>query len=584
MKQSKYIRFWNIIKINYYKKFIFIFIFSLVVTLTDMMTIAAIFPFLGALINPEVLFRLNFIKPFLLFFEINNPDQLLLPITIIFCFSAIISSLCRMFLVYLQVSISQSISVTLKKEIYKKILFQPYKFHFKNNSSDLIAVILAKAQESSSKVILPFLNIISSSLIITSVFTMLAFINPVLTLSSFMFLLTLYGIIIFLSKPILKRNGKILSLSENLIVRSLQEGIGGIRDVILNGLQKFYINLFNKNNLNYKNATLKISIIGIIPRYIIEGIGLCTIAIIAYFSVKNNLRADYLIPTLGALALGAQRMLPLMQQTFKSWSDIKGHSSRLDDVMTFLDLQTPNLIESDKNIFVNFTNQIFLNNISYSYEKKDGLVINNLELKINKGDRIGIFGKTGSGKTTLINIIMGLLEPRAGKIYIDGVELNSLTMKKWRAKIAHVPQNIYLSDNSISENIALGIEKDKIDKKLLIEVSKKAQILDLIESLKDKYETYVGERGIKLSGGQLQRIGIARALYKNASIIVLDEATSSLDTATEKSIMKIINNLSHDLTFIMIAHRISTLENCNKIIELQDGKINRTFSYDQIKE
>lgn len=583
MKSSNYIKLWKVVKANYYRHFIFIIFFSIIVTFTDMLTIAAIFPFLAALINPQVLFELDLIQPFFVFFNIKNFDEIILPITILFCLSAIIASIFRMLLAYLQMALSQNISVTLKQEIYKKILFQPYKFHFENNSGDLIALILAKAQETSGKVISPFLNIVSSSLIIVSVFTMLIFINPTLTLYSFFFLITIYAIIIYFSKKILNRNSKILSLAENQIVRAMQEGIGGIRDVLLNGLENFYINLLYKNNINLRNSALKINIIGIIPRSIIEGIGLCTIAIIAYFSVRNNLRTDFLIPTLGTLALGAQRMLPLMQQIFKGWSDIKGHEARLDDVIKFLNLEISNSFERNSRDIIMFKNEIYLKNVSFAYKKNGKTIISGLDLKINKGDKIGVFGKTGSGKTTLINLIMGLLQPDSGNIYIDETKLNILNLKSWRMNIAHVPQNIYLSDNSISENIAIGIPKKEINKDLLIESARKAQILDLIENMKYKFETQVGERGIKLSGGQLQRIGIARALYKNASVIILDEATSALDMITEQSIMKMVNELSKELTFIIIAHRISSLENCNKIIELKDGKLIKNYSYNELK-
>ena len=548
-----------------------------------MLTIAAIFPFLAVIINPKILFEINIIESFFSFFNITNYDSLLLPITILFCLSAIISSLFRMLLYYLQISITQNISVTIKQVIYKKILFQPYKFHFENNSSDLIAVILAKAQETSSKVVLPFLNIISSFLIITFIFILLVLINPILTLSSLIFLLIIYSLIIYFGKRILSRNSKIYSLAETQIVKAMQEGIGGIRDVILNGLENYYIRLLYKNNINLKKSSLRISLIGFAPRYIIEGIGLCTIAVIAYLSVANDLKTDYLIPTLGTLALGAQRMLPLMQQAFKSWSDIKGHTARLDDVLKFLNLEISSTKLIDSKECIDFKDHILLKNIYFSYDKEDTKIIDNLTYKINKGDKIGILGKTGSGKTTLINILMGLLDPEKGNIYIDNSAINKSNVKNWRANIAHVPQNIYLSDNTIAENIAVGIPKNEINYALLIEVARKAQILDLIKDMKYKFDTNVGERGVKLSGGQLQRIGIARALYKSASIIILDEATSALDVNTEKSIMKIIDDLSKDLTIIIIAHRFSSLKYCDKIIELKEGRIVNTYSYNDLK-
>ena len=584
MKTKNYIIFWHIFQKKFFNKFLFIILFSIFVTFTDLITIAAIFPFLTAIINPEILFEINFLRNFLLFFKINNSDNITLLLTLVFCASVILASVSRLSLAYFQISLGQNISIFLKQEIYKKILFQPYEFHFENNSGDLIALILAKAQETSGKVITPFLNIISSSLIVISVFFLLVLVNTTLTLYLFSFLVMLYGLVIFLSKKILIRNSKIISKSENQIVRIMQEGIGGIRDVILNNIENFYINLLYRTNLNYKNSALKVNFIGIIPRSVIEGVGLSMIALIAYFSVNNDIRSDILIPTFATLALGAQRTLPLLQQIFKNWSDIKGHEARLDEVLKFLNLEIPKQLENFQIINLDFKSNIVLQNISFSFKNNENKIVRDLNLKINKGDKIGIIGKTGSGKTTLINIIMGLLRPKEGKIFIDNIELKDSNLNNWRMNIAHVPQNIYLSDNSISQNIAVGIPKNKINKKLLVEASKKAQILEVIENMKNKFDTIVGERGVKLSGGQLQRIGIARALYKNASLVILDEATSALDLNTEKSIMKTVDDLSKDLTIIIIAHRLSSLEYCNKIVELEDGKITNNYSYNDLKE
>lgn len=220
-----------------------------------------------------------------------------------------------------------------------------------------------------------------------------------------------------------------------------------------------------------------------------------------------------------------------------------------------------------------FINSIQLKDISFKYPENQKWIFKNINFEIKKGDRIGLIGVTGSGKSTLVDIIMGLLTPSEGNIYIDGVQLAPQNLKIWQNLISHVPQNIYLSDTSIIENIAFGVDKNKIDYKLAIECAKKAKIYDSIESLPQKFDTIVGERGSKLSGGQRQRIGIARALYKNAKIIVFDEATNALDNATEKKVIDSINLIDKEITLIFIAHRLSTLDKCNKIIKVEEEKI-----------
>jgi ATP-binding cassette subfamily B protein len=230
-----------------------------------------------------------------------------------------------------------------------------------------------------------------------------------------------------------------------------------------------------------------------------------------------------------------------------------------------------------------FEKEINLANVYFKYQDKNNFVLEAINLKINKGSRIGIIGKTGSGKSTLIDLIMGLLHPSNGSIEIDGVTLDSKNLRGWQKQIAHVPQFIYLADVSIKENIAFGVQDDVIDFEKVKTCAQKAQLNELIESLPDNYDTKVGEKGVQLSGGQRQRIGIARALYKNAKIIIFDEATSALDDHTEKAIIKTINDLDPDLTILMIAHRVTTLKNCCTIIEVKDKSISGEFSYQDLQ-
>jgi ATP-binding cassette subfamily B protein len=267
-------------------------------------------------------------------------------------------------------------------------------------------------------------------------------------------------------------------------------------------------------------------------------------------------------------------MLPVLQQLFVSWTTLTGSKSSLIDSIELMDQPLPEFLNAEY-VPIVFQNKIHLKNISFRYSEDSPWVLKELNLIINKGSKIGFMGTTGGGKSTLLDILMNLINPTVGQIFIDDNMLSSNNSRAWQAHIAHVPQAIFLSDSTIAENIAFGIPKNQIDYNLVYEAAKKAQIADIIESWETKYNTIVGERGIKLSGGQRQRIGIARALYKKADVLIFDEATSALDNDTETEVMKAINKLDSHLTIIMVAHRLSTLTNCDFVYEIVNNNIRR---------
>jgi len=314
-----------------------------------------------------------------------------------------------------------------------------------------------------------------------------------------------------------------------------------------------------------------------------EGIGMALIAALAYTMTHQQGGINSAIPVLGVLALGAQRLLPTMQQTYAAYSSIRGAKSSLKDVIRLLEQPLPNYANQPPPAPIPFVKEIELNNLSFRYTKQGPWVLEGINLKLPKGRRIGFVGVTGSGKSTLIDIIMGLLPPTDGELLIDNQPVNDKNRRAWQVRIAHVPQNIYLSDCSIEENIAFSVPKDQIDHQLVKKVTEQAQMTEVIEQLRDGYQTIVGEHGIRLSGGQRQRIGIARALYKKANVIVLDEATSSLDNETEQAVMQAIEGLGRELTILIIAHRLTTLRGCDQIVSL-DKKNNaiQILRYEEI--
>jgi len=279
------------------------------------------------------------------------------------------------------------------------------------------------------------------------------------------------------------------------------------------------------------------------------------------------------IPVLGALALGAQRLLPALQQAYSAYSAIKGSKSSFEDVLNLLDQPLPEYVGQPAPEPIPFAKEIKLNNLDFRYTEDSPWVLKNINLSLKKGSRIGFIGVTGSGKSTLLDIIMGLLSPTNGGLSIDQQLIDNQNRRAWRAHIAHVPQNIYLSDGTIEENIAFGIAKELIDHQRVKKAAQQAQIAELIEQWKGGYQTFVGERGVRLSGGQRQRIGIARALYKQADVLIFDEATSALDNKTEQAVMSAIEGLDKKLTILIIAHRLTTLKGCDQIVEISKENV-----------
>lgn len=306
------------------------------------------------------------------------------------------------------------------------------------------------------------------------------------------------------------------------------------------------------------------------------------IALLAYVLFQQSDGASKAIPVLGALALGAQRLLPVLQQAYGAWTSILGGQASLQDVLELLDQPLPDYANQPPVEPQSFQQQIRLNNISFRYSPHSPWVLENINLTIFKGGRVGIIGATGSGKSTLLDIVMGLLQPTNGELKIDDQVITTGNHRAWQAHIAHVPQAIFLADSSIEENIAFGVPKDQIDHERVKLAARQARIADIIETWPQQYKTFVGERGIRLSGGQRQRIGIARALYKRADVIIFDEATSALDNETEQAVMQAIEGLSENLTILIIAHRLTTLKNCTQIVELTSTDGLRVRNYQDI--
>ena len=555
---------------------------SIAVSLTEIISIGAVLPFLGALTAPETIFEVQFLQPLFAKLNILKPSELLFPMTLLFIITVILSGIMRLILLWAQTRFGFAVGADISIDVYRKVLYSPYTLHLSRNSSEFLSGITNKTALIVTQVILPTLLILSASIILIAIFITLIAINGFVAITASIGFAGTYGIILFLTKKKLLRDSEDISKKTNLLMQSLQEGFGGIRDVIMGGTQELYCKIFKSVDLPMRKAQSNLLIIGQTPRFIVEALGITIIASLAYHLSQNSSGINNAIPVIGVFALAAQRLLPILQQIYASWTSILGCSALLRDILFYLNKTLPAHSIHPKTSLIKFDNYIKLENLSFRYIKEGPLIINDLSYKIHKGEKIGLIGITGSGKSTFVDILMGLLIPQDGKISIDNQVLTSRNYRSWQRHISHVPQNIFLADLTILENIAFGVPLDEIDHKLVYDCAKKAQISRAIESWPLKYNTLVGERGVRLSGGQKQRIGIARALYKQRDVIIFDEATSALDNKTEQKVMDSIFKLTPNTTIFIIAHRLTTLKKCSQVIELEEGKILRSGTYKTI--
>ena len=540
----------------------------------EVATLASLFPFLSALTNPERLWDFKYIKQLSIIFGFYNPHDLILPLTIIFIITTIISSLIRLLNLWFYNKVAVAMGSDLSCEVYKRVLYLPYIVHTQRNSSEYISVIVNQVSRS-VEVISQFLQLFTGIILMISLVIALLITNFSLTVIATLIFGSIYIIISKKTKAQLLRNSQRVSESRSKQIKSLQEGFGAIRDVLMSGNQNTYLSLFKKNDIPMRRYEAQSSFIGMFPRFALEAFGLIFIALSSYlfFILTNDF--NNFIPFIATFALGAQKLLPAMQSSYNANSAIRANLVSVIDVLEIIEkecIDVSYLSNLDK---IEFKKSLKISNLGFRYSNDLPLVLKDINLEITPGERIGIIGKSGSGKSTLLEVLMGLLQPSKGKLLIDGIDINNSErpnlVSQWRKSISYVPQDIFLSDSSFAENIAFGFRKEELDMNLVKDCARRAKISDLIEQSSYGYRTNVGEKGVRLSGGQCQRIGIARALYKNNKILVFDEATSALDNKTESELMESIEALSKDLTIIIIAHRLSTVKVCDKVFKIEDG-------------
>ena len=545
-----------------------LFILLFLSMLLETMSIGLIIPILAIITDPELFYSYELIKSN--FIEINHGELIIYTMIALGVFF-IIKTIILAIITFFQLKIVWGINVITSKKLYTKYIRSSYEFHFKNNSSILIRNIVNEVDKFSGS-INALVNLFSELIILIGIFILLFYFQPLATISLLMIFGVSSTIFYLFIRNYIDKWGQARQIHQGRKIQYIQQGIGAIKDIKILNRESNFINRFSYHNQRIGIISMLENFTTKAPRLWLEMIAVMSFAFLVIILVLKDFDSSSLITTLGLFAGAAFRSLPSINRIMGSLQGIKFSAPAIKVINDeILNINFDNKEVSNQEIISNIK-YLKVDNVSFSYNNIPQKTLEDININIPFGASVGIIGPSGSGKSTLIDLIMGLINPDKGKITVDGVDIHKNKIS-WQKNIGYVAQSIYMTDDSIKNNIAFGLEDEDIDVNLVQNAIKLAQLDDLIKSLPNGIHTSMGERGIRLSGGQLQRIGIARALYYNPSILILDEATSSLDIDTERKIMTDVLSLRKDKIIIIITHRISTIENCELIYKIENGNL-----------
>jgi ATP-binding cassette, subfamily B, bacterial PglK len=545
--------------------------------------VASIAPFMAVVLDNEIIHSNQYLSFAYEYFEFSNKKQFLVWLGVVVIVLLVITNFLSGLMIWATNYFGQMHGHNIACRLLENYLLQPYSFHLTRNSADLGKNILTEASRLVDGVIISVLNIVSKSIITFFILTILIILNPIVSVTVSIIIGGSYLIIYKMLRIRLNFLGAATTKNVLEKYKAVNEAMGGIKEINLRKAGAEFLHRFSVPSENYAKDASQATTLAYIPRYLLETVAFGGLVFIVVYLIGNGHTGGNIIPLLSLYALAGYRLLPAMQTIYQSFTTLRFNIPVLEIIIDDLSNKVKPHKLSDRGVSsIKIQSVLHLKDVNFHYPGSDKYILNNLSVDFQKNTTIGLVGSTGTGKTTLIDIILGLLHPISGKFDIDGLEITKDNVSLWQRNLSYVPQSIYLSDDSIQNNIAYSIPNSEIDIKRVHEVAKLAQLNQFVESLPEQYETIVGERGVRLSGGQRQRIGIARALYTDPQLLVLDEATSSLDGITENIIMDAVHNLSHKMTIIMIAHRLSSVKECDVIHMMQNGSIIISGNYNDL--
>jgi ATP-binding cassette, subfamily B, bacterial PglK len=554
----------------------------LIMAILDTVGLASILPFISVLANPDIIETNDFFIKIYEFSNYENKNQFLIFLGIMVFVLLVISLSVKALTTHVQLRFVMMCEYSIGRRLLKGYLNQPYSWFLTRHSSELGKNILSEVSNVIYFSLMPMMTLISQGIVCMAMVILLLMIDPLLAISTGLFFGIIYALIFKFANKFLAAIGKERIEADQDRFKAVIDSFSAVKDVKLGSHEKVYIQAFSTPAQIYARHQASASLIAVLPKFAIEGLAFGGILLIILYSMITTDSLAQTLPITALYAFTGYRLMPAFQQIYGSLTNIRFNKEALDQLhKQFYETKKNKVIMSNKTLTLD--NLIQIQNVKYSYLDPNKPALKGITLEIPSGSSIGFIGRTGSGKTTLVDVLLGLLEPQEGSIIVDGEEIDASNRKSFQRSIGYVPQEVVLIDDTISANIAFGVSLADINHDAVVFASKIANLHEfIINDLSEGYNTKVGERGVRLSGGQRQRIGIARALYNKPKMLVLDEATSALDNLTEKAVMEAIAGISDKLTIITIAHRLSTVRNCDNIYILQNGEFEAQGKYEEL--